>query len=96
MPGRTVVNCTWIVPSAVEFEPGRRAIHVHFEIVDDDLVVPDIAEQIGVELVFETARRGDLPAIALSGDQLEILLVDGELVFLRRRGSAPARPCWRA
>ena len=54
-PGRTVRELHLDRSVGVEFEPGRRAVHVHLQIIDDDLVHPDIAEQIGHELVFETA-----------------------------------------
>src|SRR4051812_18127975 len=66
----------------VELQPSRGAVHVHLEIVDDDLIDPGVTEEVGLELVFEAGRRGDLPAIGLSGDQLEVLLADVEIAVL--------------
>src|SRR5690606_16985700 len=39
------LNCT----TRVEFEPCRRAVHVHLKLLYDDLVHPHIAEQVGEE-----------------------------------------------
>ena len=82
-PGRTVWNCTWIVPSASNSSQAgapfmwtsRSSMTIWF--------IQTLRNRSVCELVFEAARRRDLPAVALAGDQLEILLVDGELVFLR-------------
>ncbi len=83
MPGRTAENCTWIVPSASNSSQAGAPFICTSRSLMTIWLFQTLRKRSVWNFVFKPGRGGDLPAIALSGDQLEILLVDGELVLLR-------------